>query len=75
MMVNFASRTNLGALSSKTQVTINCLTSDRIVRYVMFYDDTYNNGKLIAEGDPEDKWKPIAPNSMSWGVFEIICNK
>jgi hypothetical protein len=74
---NYSQRDQYGNLSSKNQITINCRTRERISRYFMTYDDINNEGKLtnsFAVGTDE-KWEPIAPDSINWGFFEVVCKK
>ena len=74
-MLNYGSRTSDGVLSSKNQATVNCKTSEMINRYISLYDDNYNKGEIILQGNPDDKWAPIALDSLNWGVYKLVCNK
>jgi len=75
MMSNYDKRTEYGDLSTKSQITINCRTRERIYRYMMFYDDTNNNGRLTSQSNPVDAWTPIAPETMMWSVYMLVCKR
>ena len=76
--VTFWVRTNFsvrkhGDLSAKTQETVNCRRRETIIRYMMFYDDIDNRGRLTSSLDPKDKWKPIAPETAFWSQMLFVC--
>ena len=72
---NFDKRQDNGDLSSKVQRTVNCRTRESIYRYMMFYDDIDNNGKLTSSFNPKDDWNPIPPDSVDWAIYQYVCNK
>jgi hypothetical protein len=76
--VTFWEKTNLkirenGVLSSKGQLTINCRTRERILRWLFTYDDRDNMGKLLLSGDPRDSWEPIPPDSVIDEIRLFVC--
>jgi hypothetical protein len=74
LRLNYAQRETNGNYSSKVQYTINCRTSEMIMRYLMFYDDLNNFGKLTASFSAINaKWKPIAPDSMDSVMLRSVC--
>jgi len=72
---NYAERAMDGALSGKGQFTINCQRRERILRYIMTYDDKDHRGRLLVSGDPKDKWIPIAPETVDWEMMLFVCRK
>ena len=72
--VNHAERVN-GGLSSKVQDTVNCRSRERIRRYLTIYGDRDNRGRVITSGNPEGKWRPIAPDTVEWQVMLFVCRK
>ena len=73
--VNFKNRSSYGDLSNKVQLTINCSRRETIFRYMMFYDDIDNGGRLTDSFDPKDNWQPIAPETVKWSIMEFVCRK
>lgn len=73
---NFAERDEYGNLSLKVQVTFNCRTREQIARFYMAYDDLNNNGKLTYSFDaPNQKWRPIAPETVNWQILKVVCKR
>ena len=72
-LTNLGKRDQSGDLSEKTQHTINCRTREMIDRYLMAYDDINNNGKLTRSFVPKDSWRPTAPDTVQWSLFERVC--
>lgn len=73
---NFNERTMNGNLSDKVQLTINCRRQERIGRYYIFYDDINNNGRITSSSPAiEPKWEPIAPDTINWSLYEVVCKK
>jgi hypothetical protein len=71
---NFIERDKFGDLSTKIQNTINCRTREIIGRHYMFYDDLNNTGKLtLNTGSTNEKWTPIAPDTVNWGMYTHVC--
>ena len=75
MKSNYGKRASNGALSSRSQYTINCRTREAINRYLIMYDDVDGNGKVIISGDPAGGWYPIPPDTIIWTYYSYICNK
>jgi len=73
--VNYKERGTNGDLSAKVQETVNCRRREKIMRYIMTFDDIDNGGRLINSGDPKDKWKPIAPETVNWSIMQFVCRK
>jgi hypothetical protein len=72
--VNNAQRDSNGNYSSKVQFTVNCRTQEMIMRYLMFYDDLNNSGKLTDSFSAiNPNWRPIAPDSMDSAVLRTVC--
>ena len=73
--VNYPERNKWGAFSSKNQRTVNCRTRESIFRFMIFYDDIDNAGKLTNSFDPKDSWEPIPPDSVNWASYKYVCDK
>jgi hypothetical protein len=74
---NFSNRDKDGNLSVKEQLTINCRTRELTTRYLMFYDDIDNNGKLTSSFSTarHSVWEPIAPDTINWNIMKTVCKK
>ena len=72
---NYAKRDVDGDLSSKIQRTINCRTREIINRYLIFYDDIDNTGKITSNFNGKSGWQPIPPDSVNWIIYKYVCNK
>lgn len=70
---NFLVRDKDGDLSSKSQDTINCRTREQIIRWIMFYDDRDNMGKLTLSSESTASWRPIAPDTISDALRLFVC--
>ena len=79
--VTFWYRTNynereLGNLSNKMQLTINCRRREMIVRYMMTYDDIDNRGHLTNSFVPKKQnWRPIPPETTLSEMMVFVCSK
>jgi hypothetical protein len=75
--VNLSNRDKDGSLSVKEQLTINCRTRELITRYLMFYDDIDNKGKLTSSFSATglSNWSPIAPDTINWMLMNVVCVK
>jgi hypothetical protein len=73
MRTNYGERTELGDLSDKTQITINCRTREWIRRYMMTYDDKNNEGRNTDSFAAKSPWSPIAPDTITWSVMKHVC--
>jgi hypothetical protein len=70
---NFGKRDIDGDLSSKSQLTINCRTRERIGRYFMTYDEINNLGKNTYSAVSKSSWTPIAPDTINWALMMHVC--
>lgn len=70
---NYVERDKFGDLSSKSQLTINCRTRERIRRFLMTYDDINNQGVVTHSAVSKDSWKPIAPDTVNWALMMHVC--
>jgi len=75
LMTNFAKRTNFGDLSSKNQLTINCLTKEFSTKYMLFFSDYDAEGTMSDQGKPPVKWTPIPPDSSYDEVMIFVCKR
>ena len=71
--VNLSKKTSNGTSSFKAQETINCKQKEKITRYVQSFSDLNNSGEIIASFNPNDIWRPIAPDSVDWSLYKFIC--
>ncbi len=71
--VNLSKKTSGGASSFKAQETINCKQKEKITRFVQSFSDLDNSGEVLASFNPNDRWRPIPPDSIDWTLYEFIC--
>jgi hypothetical protein len=72
---NYVTRNKLGAMSDKGQQTLDCRRRLWTLRYVMFFSDSYNRGRLIVETGFEDDWTPVSPDTLDWETMRFVCEK
>lgn len=74
---NFPARDEIGNLSSKINLTINCRTREIIPRHFISYDAIDNQGKLTDSFDAPASmtWAPIAPDTVNEAQMQFVCKR
>ena len=75
VITNYSKRDVDGDLSSKIQQTINCRTRESINRFLIFYDDIDNKGKITSNFVSKSGWRPIPPDTKNWAIHNFVCSK
>jgi|LakMenEpi03Aug12_release.lakeMendotaPanAssembly.Ray.scaffolds.fasta_scaffold1024005_1 hypothetical protein len=73
LLENKSKRDKFGALSTKENLSVNCVAKDIKQIYLSSFDDLGGNGKVISSFPVKGDWVPIAPGSINASIYKFVC--